>query len=41
LHPQSMTAELMEANLSNLSVFSRGKYVSERRQLVALLDQAT
>jgi len=41
LHPQTMTAELMEANLSSLSVFSRGKYVSENRELVALLDQAT
>lgn len=35
------TAELMNANLCALPVFNKGEFVSERRQLVALLIQST
>lgn len=35
------TIELMDVNLSALPVFNKGKFVSERQQLVALLSEST
>ena len=39
--PEVATAELMTVNVGRIPLFRDGKYVSERTQMVVLLDQAT
>jgi hypothetical protein len=39
--PEIATAELMTVNVGRIPLFRDGKYVSERTQMVVLLDQAT